>query len=75
VAATEDPNGRNPHPRMTLTLPVIDSARLALFTVTGESKQDAIAALRRGDDIPAARVKAKQIVWLVDEAAGGPAPA
>jgi 6-phosphogluconolactonase len=75
VAATEDPNGRNPHPRMTLTLPVIDSARLALFTVTGESKQDAIAALRRGDDIPAARVKAKQIVWLVDKAAGGPAAA
>ena len=74
VAGTEDPNGRNPHPRMTLTLPVINAARLALFTVTGESKRDAVAALRRGDDIPARRVHAKRVVWLVDEAAGGSAP-
>jgi hypothetical protein len=27
--------------------------------------------LRRGDDIPAARVKAQRVVWLVDEAASG----
>jgi 6-phosphogluconolactonase/glucosamine-6-phosphate isomerase/deaminase len=27
VAATEDPNGRNPHPRLTVTLPVINAAR------------------------------------------------
>ena len=69
VAATQDPNGRNPHPRLTVTLPVIDAARCAVFTVAGESKRDAIAALRRGDDIPAARVKAERVVWLVDEAA------
>ena len=75
VAATQDPNGRNPHPRMTVTLPVINAARVAVFTVAGESKRDAIAALRRGDDIPAARVKAARVVWLVDEAASGPAPA
>jgi 6-phosphogluconolactonase len=74
VAATEDPDGRNPHRRLTVTLPVINAARCAVFTVTGESKQDAIAAFRRGDDIPAARVQAQRIVWLVDEAAGGPAP-
>jgi 6-phosphogluconolactonase len=71
VAGTEDPNGRNPHPRLTVTLPVIDSARLALFTVTGESKRDAVAALRRGDDIPALRVATERIVWLIDEAASG----
>ena len=75
VAATEDPNGRNPHPRMTLTLPVINAARCAVFTVSGESKQDAIAAVRRGDDIPAERVRSQRIVWLVDEAAAGPASA
>jgi 6-phosphogluconolactonase len=75
VAATEDPNGRNPHPRLTLTLPAINAARLALFTVTGESKRDAVAAVRRGDDIPALRVRAKRVVWIVDEASGGPAPA
>ena len=72
--ATEDPNGRNPHPRLTVTLPVIDAARLVVFTVTGDAKRDAIAALRRGDDIPAARVRAEHIVWLVDGAASGSAP-
>jgi 6-phosphogluconolactonase len=75
VAATEDPNGRNPHPRLTVTLPVIDAARLAVITVTGDAKRDAIAALRRGDDIPAARVSAERVVWLVDRAAYGVAAA
>jgi 6-phosphogluconolactonase len=74
VAATEDPNGRNPHPRLTVTLPVINAARCAVFTVTGDSKQGAIAALRRGDDIPAARVATPRIVWLVDDAASGQRP-
>jgi 6-phosphogluconolactonase len=71
VAATQDPNGVNAHPRLTVTFPVIDAARCAVFTVAGESKRDAIAALRRGDDIPAARVRAARIVWLVDRVAAG----
>jgi 6-phosphogluconolactonase len=66
VAWTEDPNGVNPHPRLTLTLPAIDSARLAVFTVAGTSKADAVARLVRGEDIPAARVHAGRTVWLVD---------
>ena len=74
MAASEDPNGRNPHPRMTLTLPAINAARQAVFTVSGESKRDAIAALRRGDDVPAARVATAQVIWLVDGAALGDAP-
>jgi 6-phosphogluconolactonase len=74
VAATEDPNARNPHPRLTLTLPAINSARLAVFTVAGASKADALAALTRGEDIPAARVHAGRTVWLVDRAARGDAP-
>ena len=72
VLATEDPNGVNPHPRLTLTLPAINSARLAVFTVAGASKADAVAALVRGEDIPAARVHAGR-----DAVAGGrrrPAP-
>jgi 6-phosphogluconolactonase len=74
VAATTDPNGRNPHPRLTLTLPAINAARTAVFTVSGASKADAVAALVRGDDIPAARVDAARVVWLVDAAALAPAP-
>jgi 6-phosphogluconolactonase len=74
VAATEDPNGVNPHPRLTVTLPVINSARLAIFTVAGASKADAVAALVRGDDIPAARVHAGRMLWLVDGPARAGAP-
>lgn len=74
VAATTDPNGRNPHPRLTLTLPAINAARTAVFTVSGASKADAVAALVRGDDIPAAHVDAARVVWLVDAAALASAP-
>jgi 6-phosphogluconolactonase len=74
VAANEDPSGTNPHPRLTLTLPVINSARLAVFTVAGASKADAVAALLRGDDIPAARVHAGRTLWLVDGPACATAP-
>ena len=55
-----------------MTLPVINAARRAVFTVVGASKREAIAALKRGDDIPAARVKAEQVVWLVDPEAAAP---
>ena len=74
VASTSDPNGVNPHPRITLTLPVINTARSAVFTVCGPTKAEAVAALRRGDDLPASRVKAERIIWLVDAAASAPSP-
>jgi 6-phosphogluconolactonase len=74
VAATTDPNGRNPHPRMTLTLPAINAARCAVFTVTGEAKRQAVDQLRQGEDLPAARVGSAQVIWLVDGAAFGNDP-
>jgi 6-phosphogluconolactonase len=74
VAATEDANGVNPHPRLTLTLPAINAARCAVFTVTGQAKHEAVAALRRGEDRPAARVAAQKVIWLVDDLAFGHAP-
>jgi 6-phosphogluconolactonase len=74
VAATEDPNGLNPHPRLTLTLSAINSAHLAVFTVAGASKAEAMAQLLRGEDIPAARVHAGRMLWLVDGPAGAEAP-
>lgn len=64
--ATEDPNGRNPHRRITVTYPVIDSARLAVFTVAGAEKHEAVAQVRDGDDLPAARVATPDIRWLLD---------
>ncbi len=69
VVMNEDPSGRNPHRRMTLTLSGIARARLALFTVSGEEKQEAMQRVADGDDLPAARVRADRVVWLVDPAA------
>lgn len=74
VALTEDPSGRNPYQRMTLTLAGIARARLVVVTVEGEEKAEALAAVHRGDDVPAARIQAERVVWLVDPAAASLLP-
>lgn len=56
--------------RMTMTYPLINAAREALFVVTGADKAPMIRAIRDGDlDPPAARVQAARTRWLIDEAA------
>jgi 6-phosphogluconolactonase len=58
--------------RMTMTYPLLDAAREALFVVTGEDKATALTAIRQGgSNLPAARVAAQRIHWLVDRAAAG----
>ncbi len=69
VARNEDPSGRNVHPRLTLTFSGIARSRLVLFTVAGANKRDALKAVMDGADLPAARVTADQVVWLVDREA------
>jgi 6-phosphogluconolactonase len=69
VAFNEDPSGRNKHPRMTLTYTGIARARLVVFTVSGEEKREAMEAVYAGEDLPAARVNAGRVLWLVDRAA------
>ena len=72
VVMNEDPAGHNVHRRMTLTFSAIARARLAVVTVEGASKRDAFAAVRRGDpDVPATRITADRVLWLVDPAAAG----
>ncbi len=71
VAATTDPDGRNPHPRLTLTLGAIGRARLAVFTVAGTAKRAAVDRLLAGENLPAARVRAGEVRWLVDREARG----
>ena len=55
--------------RLTLTLPVLSAAKVAMFLVTGESRRDALRRLVERDDIPAARVAADKVVIVADQAA------
>jgi 6-phosphogluconolactonase len=61
----------HPHPRLTFTYPALARAKLVVFTVAGAGKRDALSRIREGGDLPASRVRAGQVVWLVDEAANG----
>jgi 6-phosphogluconolactonase len=65
VVMNSDPSGANPHERMTLTFSGIARARLVLFTVMGAEKQEAMQRVADGEDLPAARVRADRVVWLV----------
>lgn len=69
VTLNVDPSGRNPHQRMTLTFAGIARARMAMVTVAGEAKAEALAAVARGDDLPAGQVASERVLWLVDPAA------
>jgi 6-phosphogluconolactonase len=71
VAMNDDSSSRNPHQRMTLTFAGIARARLVLFTVSGEEKREALARVAAGDDLPATRVRAEKVLWIVDPAAAG----
>ena len=73
VVATGDAAHR--HRRVTLTFPGIARARLAVVTASGTDKADAWRRLCRGDDVPAGRVRADRVVWLVDPAVVSSGPA
>jgi 6-phosphogluconolactonase len=60
---------RPDHPRLTLTLPVLSTARVAMFLVTGRGKRSALQRLLDGEDIPASRVEADRVLVLADPAA------
>jgi 6-phosphogluconolactonase len=51
--------------RMTFTFPALAMARHVVFTVEGEDKLDAWRKVRSGVDLPAARVDAATVTWLV----------
>lgn len=75
VAENEDPSGRNPHRRLTLTLAGIARFALAVVTVSGPAKRDALDRVRAGDPaVPASHVRAPRLVWLADPDAAGEGP-
>jgi 6-phosphogluconolactonase len=69
VLATGD--DAHPHPRLTITFPVIEAAGLVVVTVEGDAKREAFARVQAGDDVPAARIRGERVIWLVDPAAAG----
>jgi 6-phosphogluconolactonase len=72
VVMNDDPNGFNPHQRMTLTFAGIARARLALVTVAGEAKREALSRVAAGDPTcPGSLVRADRVVWIVDPDAAG----
>ncbi|WNG33593.1 6-phosphogluconolactonase [Archangium violaceum] len=62
--------GPKPPPwRMTLTLPVLRSARKVLGLVSGAGKRDMVRRVLAGENLPAAQVEQAQ--WMMDRAAAG----
>lgn len=61
--------------RLTLTLPVLNASRHAIFLVTGWEKTEAVAAVikRRAAELPASRVVLPRgsLIWILDGAAAG----
>jgi 6-phosphogluconolactonase len=70
VMKNVDPSGRNEHDRLTLTYAGIRLAPLVVFTVIGAARADVVAKIAAGEDLPASRVSAERVVWLIDTAAG-----
>jgi 6-phosphogluconolactonase len=61
-----------PPERITLTLPVLKRARFTMLLATGESKREALAGVRAGEErLPAARLGSGLDEIVCDEAAAG----
>jgi 6-phosphogluconolactonase len=72
VVHNEDPSGRNPYERLSLTFSAIARFSVAVFTVAGPKKRDALSRVLEGEDLPAARVGDLghgSVIWLCDREA------
>jgi 6-phosphogluconolactonase len=59
-------------PRVTLTIPPLESSGEVAFLVTGAAKRDIVARLGQGEDLPAAKIQpAGRLRWFLDRAAAG----
>ncbi|MEX2459020.1 MAG: 6-phosphogluconolactonase [Actinomycetota bacterium] len=65
VVRVDEPGMEPLYPRLTLTVPVLSAARLALFLVSGASKRGPVGRLLGGDpDLPACRIRAEEVVLV-----------
>ncbi len=69
TAKNFDPSGLNRHPRITMTFEAIKKFKLAIICVIGEEKKNAVYAISQGEILPAAMIKADNVIWLIDESA------
>ena len=62
--------GAKPEPRISLTLPALDSSRHVVFLVAGAAKRPVLDRLDSGEDLPSGRVKPTGTLhWMLDESA------
>lgn len=67
--------GERPEDRITLTYPVLESSSTIAFLACGTAKQDILAKLDAGVDLPAGRIaSASNVKWFIDRAAAPAAP-
>lgn len=63
-----------PEPRVSLTFPLLESAKLVVFLVSGEAKRAMLDSILSGAEttVPAARLRPQgRLLWLADRAAAG----
>jgi 6-phosphogluconolactonase len=73
AAAALAPAGTKARERVTLTLAVLNRARVVLFLCAGEDKREVLSRILSGSapELPAARVHGtERTLWLLDRAAG-----
>lgn len=75
VAAVIDPPADPKVDRVTLTFPVLNNARTALFLAAGAGKQSLVQEIMNDptadERYPAARLEAEETLWYIDQAALG----
>lgn len=69
VIRNADPTGRNKFDRLSLTFAAIELARVVVITAIGEDKADVLRRVADGEDLPLARVRAGEVIWLADRGA------
>ena len=70
IARVERPGLPPHHPRLTFTYPVLNAASAVAFLIAGRGKREIVGRMLAGDEaLPAARVRARETVVLVDEGA------
>ena len=74
VSMSEDPTGVAPYRRMTMTPGGIARATTVVITVSEADRADALSAIAAGADLPAGRITAGRVVWLVHPSAASGLP-